>query len=136
LLYSDTDSVFASYKKNIINEQHGELLWKNDPNHGQIKDAVFLAPKSYAIKYNNGTEIIKIKGFNHKNISFDEIKKKFYENKKNIIFDNTYEIKKKNFILYYNIADKTLNINNYDKRKFSYDKIHTSPYIFRNFQYI
>jgi DNA polymerase elongation subunit (family B) len=26
LLYSDTDSVFASYKKNIINEQHGELL--------------------------------------------------------------------------------------------------------------
>jgi hypothetical protein len=25
LLYSDTDSIFAAYSKNVINEQHGEI---------------------------------------------------------------------------------------------------------------
>jgi DNA polymerase elongation subunit (family B) len=26
LLYSDTDSIFAAYKKNVINEKHGEVF--------------------------------------------------------------------------------------------------------------
>jgi len=39
-----------------------------------IKEAVFLAPKVYALKLEDDTEIIKLKGSKNKNISFEQFK--------------------------------------------------------------
>ncbi len=127
VLYSDTDSIFASYSKNVLDEKHGEILWDSSKKDTLIKDAVFISPKTYALLYENGEEIIKIKGFNQKNINFNEIKDSFYNNKDKIKIKSQRILKKKEMILYENIIDKTLNFQNYDKRFFIENYSKTIP---------
>jgi hypothetical protein len=89
---------------------------------------VFASPKSYTLRYFSGCEITKIKGVNASSISFEEFKDSFYNNKKikpsfqNLI-KNNYTISEKNLF-------KLVNLNNYDKRKFSDDFCTTEPFIF------
>jgi len=125
LLYSDTDSIYASYKKNVKNEKHGIVDWSVDKN--TIKDAIFLSSKTYGIKYKNNLESIKIKGFDNKNINFEELKSSFYSNELEIkVNDNRY-ISKKNMEMFTVKNIKKLSLKNYDKRKFINNFKETEP---------
>jgi hypothetical protein len=91
ILYTDTDSIIASFKKknykNVIDKNLGEVFFDSNKEDTIIEDGVFAMPKTYALKYQNGTEIVKIKGFNT-TPTFEEFKKTFYE-KKTITTENT-----------------------------------------------
>jgi len=90
ILYTDTDSIIAGFKeedyKKVIDKKIGEVLFDSKKEDTIIIDAVFAMPKTYAIKYKNGEEVVKIKGFNT-TPSFEEFKETFY-NRKSIITEN------------------------------------------------
>jgi hypothetical protein len=79
--YVDTDSIIASFKKenykNFLNKDFGEVRFDSNKKDTIIIDGVFSKPKTYAIKYMNGEEIVKIKGFNVLP-NFNDFKKNFY----------------------------------------------------------
>lgn len=133
LLYSDTDSVFASYKTNVVNEKHGDIFWDSSKNDTIIQEAIFFSPKSYAIKYKDDKFSIKIKGYNQKNISFDEIKE-MYTKKKKIEINNFRFLKKKDLSLSFVEIQKYFDLNIYDKRYFIND-YETMPYTYNNYVY-
>lgn len=117
VLYTDTDSIIAAfnkknYKKNL-NKKFGEVVFDSSKEDTIIEDAVFAMPKTYAIKYLNKKEVVKIKGFNT-NPSFEEFKEKFY-NKKEIITENI-EWNKKDFIIKQIKKEKKTNLYSLDKR--------------------
>lgn len=134
LLYSDTDSIFAAYKTNVLNTYHGEVYWDSKNEDTFIKDAIFINPKTYAILYEN-REIVKIKGLSIKDISFNEIKDKFLNNQKIKINDYRYIRKTPFSLIEFNIL-KEFELNNYDKRKFFKKKITTRPLLYENYKYI
>jgi hypothetical protein len=90
ILYVDTDSIIAAFQKNVYKEaldtKLGEVFFDSKKDDTIIKDAVFAMPKTYAIQYMNGKEIVKIKGFNELP-TFIEFKEKFYK-KESIITKN------------------------------------------------
>jgi hypothetical protein len=90
VLYTDTDSIIAAFKKNElskkINKKMGEVLFDSKKEDTIIKEGVFAMPKTYALRYEDGREIVKIKGFNVKP-NFEEFKEKFYK-KEEIITEN------------------------------------------------
>jgi len=132
VLYSDTDSIFAAYKKDVSNEIHGIINWSKENKN--IEDSVFISSKTYGLKYKN-TEEIKIKGFNDENIKFNELKNKFYT--ESSIKTNQNYLDRKNIEIMSKKIIKDLNLSNYDKRKFSKDKKNTRPLVRINeFKYI
>ena len=125
LLYSDTDSIFASYEKDVSNEKHGEVFWNTQKKDTKIKDAVFISPKSYSIIYPNESETTKIKGYDQNKLKFFEIKENFYINSEPINIKDNKIIDKKNLILKKINRNKIFNFNNYDKRFFIENKKET-----------
>jgi hypothetical protein len=84
--------------------------------------------------YKNNKETIKIKGYNNNNITFNELKDKFYKDE--LLKINSYfYIKKSNFNLESLFIEKRFNLSNYDKRVFTEDKKNTKPIFFKNFVY-
>ena len=74
LLYSDTDSIIASYKYPVDNQIHGEVSWDTSNEHTRIKKAVFLKPRTYLIEYENGDMSARIHGKSVTHIkSFDDL---------------------------------------------------------------
>ena len=72
LYYSDTDSFVINkpLPSDFVNNQLGYMKLEHT-----ISKAVFLAPKVYGLKLEDGTEIIKVKGLSHKaNINFNDLK--------------------------------------------------------------
>lgn len=134
ILYSDTDSIFAAYKKDVTNEVHGLINWNKE--NIKIKDAVFITAKTYAIKLENNEEIIKIKGFNSKEFNFNTLKKNFYDECVELSFKDNKFLEKKNLELYYKLSEKKLNLNNYSKRIFINNKKETRAVIKKEFEYI
>lgn len=134
ILYSDTDSVFASYKENVLDQKHGEIFWDSKKEDTYIKDAVFVSPKTYGIIYQNNKQIIKMKGYNKKDIDFYDLKKKFYDNE-DIEFENLTFLRKCDFNLQNINIKKKFNLNNYDKRIFIDNKKETIPLYYRDFNY-
>lgn len=128
LLYTDTDSIIASFKKQeyekILDKQMGEVIFDSKKEDTIIIDGVFATPKTYALKYVNGKEVVKIKGFNTLP-DFNEFKEKFYTKKK-IITENV-EWNKKNFSIKYIKRKKETNLNNLDKRIWSENMKETKP---------
>jgi hypothetical protein len=90
IVYTDTDSIIAAFKKDEYKKKldlkMGEVLFNSKDINTVISDGVFAMPKTYALKYEDGREVVKIKGFNVKP-SFKEFKEKFYE-KGDIITEN------------------------------------------------
>lgn len=123
--YSDTDSIFATYKRNVLNETHGEIYWDGKNKKTQIKDAVFINPKTYGLLYYDKTEEIKIKGFNSSEINFDILKENFYLQKN--ISQKVNIIKRRNFNLENENINKILNLTQYDKRIFINNFKETKP---------
>ncbi len=118
LYYTDTDSIFAGYSVNKINEKLGEIKWSK-----VYKDAVFISSKFYCLD----DETIKIKGVNNQNYSFKEIKDFFYNNKYSLKFKDQLNIGKKDNILIQKYLDKEILILDYKKRVFTKDKFKTNP---------
>ena len=132
LLYCDTDSYFVEYFNNVIGETHGEVFWDPQKKDTILKDAVFVAPKVYAIKYDNYSTIVKIKGIENKKISFEQIKESFYSSKETLEFDNENYLKKKNLNISFHNQTKILSLQTYDKRIFIHNKLYTIPYKLEN----
>jgi hypothetical protein len=90
IVYTDTDSIIAAFKKDEYKKKldlkMGEVLFNSKDINTVISEGVFAMPKTYALKYEDGREVVKIKGFNVKP-SFKEFKEKFYE-KGDIITEN------------------------------------------------
>lgn len=131
LLYSDTDSIFASFNKNI--QVENKLLDKyvyfdTTKKDTELFDAFFISSKSYALILKDKSEIIKIKGINTNELNYWDLKKKFFENENYIKLKNT-QFSKKNFFLENLLISKEINIQNYDKRIFIDNKINTKPII-------
>lgn len=135
LLYSDTDSIFASYDKNVLGEKHGDIFWDPNKNDTEIKKAVFVNPKTYGVVYaKDNKESIKMKGYNNDKIKFSELEKKFY-NAEKIKIEEFFYLKKHNFSLENIITEKVFDLNNYDKRIFIDNKKSTKPFFYSDFQY-
>jgi hypothetical protein len=90
IVYTDTDSIIAAFKKDEYKKKldlkMGEVLFNSRDINTVVSEGVFAMPKTYALKYEDGREVVKIKGFNVKP-SFKEFKEKFYE-KGDIITEN------------------------------------------------
>ncbi len=124
LLYSDTDSIFAAYKRDVIGEKHGEIFWDNNKDDTIVEKAIFAIPKGYAIKLKNSSAV-KIKGFKKDTITFEEFENTF-KNKKELITKETH-LNKAKFKLKFEEIEKTILLHNYNKRIFNEDKTETQP---------
>lgn len=71
LHYTDTDSIFTTKQlpKHMVGSKLGQMKLEYD---GVIEAAVFLGPKLYALKFADGSEIVKIKGCKTK-CTFDDM---------------------------------------------------------------
>ena len=128
ILYTDTDSIIAAFKKEEyekkIDIQMGEIKFISSDKDTIIEEGVFAMPKTYAIRYKDGREIVKIKGFNVRP-SFEEFKEKFYK-KEEIITENV-EWNKKDLVIRNILKEKKTNLNSLDKRKWKNDLKETEP---------
>jgi hypothetical protein len=128
ILYTDTDSVIASFKKenylNVLDRKIGEIYFDSKDKNTIIKDAVFAMPKTYALKYHDNREIIKMKGFNVLP-NFDYFKETFYE-KKSIITENNFW-NKKDFLISNDKIVKSTNLFSLNKRKWDEQLKNTIP---------
>lgn len=122
ILYSDTDSIFAGFKRDVANEEHGEVFWDTKKKNTIIDKAIFAIPKGYATISEN-TTTVKIKGFTKNSISFEEFEECF-KSKKEMIKEESY-LQKANFIFRFEKIEKTILLHNYSKRIFSEDKKET-----------
>lgn len=117
LIYTDTDSIIAAFDKstykNILDKDLGDVIFHSSKEDTVIEDGVFAMPKTYALKYINGKEIVKIKGFNV-TPNFNEFKSKFYE--KSSITTENIEWNKKDLIIRKKCIMKTTNLYSLDKR--------------------
>lgn len=116
--YMDTDSIFAGYKTNNLNKKYGEVCWSKI-----FEDAVFISNKFYFIK----GEKMKLKGISDNEYTFEDIKKKFFNDEDILIYDNQLAFNKKNYILHQNYSKKLIKLNSYNKRLFDKNKLNTTP---------
>lgn len=127
VLYTDTDSIFAAFKRDVKGETHGEVYWDPDKKDTVVKDAIFALPKGYAIINEKNEEIIKIKGFRRNSIFFKEFKNLFLENKEVKLKEINF--KKANFSIKFEEIEKNIRLNSYDKRIFNKKKTETKPLV-------
>ena len=97
----------------------------------KIKEGVFYAPKLYALRLENGEEIVKAKGFAKGSISFKQLYDLlFYDKPITITFKKLAKLKEsmKRLKTYYGILQTQKSIKvKYDKRIVLPDKINTLP---------
>ena len=135
LKYCDTDSLFVGFKKDILDEKHGEVYWDSKKKDTIIENSIFIAPKLYGVKFKNiEVETIKIKGISNPQIRIEDLKKSFYNNKTNIKFKQT-QFSRKNFIIKTEEIEKNLNFNFFNKRIWNKSKNETTPYTYINGKY-
>lgn len=132
ILYSDTDSIFAAYNRDVTNEKHGEIFWDKNRSDLYIEDAIFIAPKHYGLKINN-KEIIKIKGLKTNDITINELKFNFINE---IDIKKKINIFKKELNITNSQIEKIIKMNTYDKRKWIDNYTNTTPLEFKNGKYI
>ncbi len=122
LYYCDTDSIFAGFTENKLGCKHDFVEWTE-----VFEDGIFMRPKEYMLK--NGPT--RIKGINRKSsklLDYGEIKKKFYANQK-LIFFKQLQFRTENSELRQIYINKTINLQNYDKRIWTQDKKKTKSLI-------
>jgi hypothetical protein len=130
VLYTDTDSIFASFKKKVDNMTFGEVFFDMSKKDTKIHKSIFAATKAYAIINDSGA-VVKIKGVKRDAISYENFKTNF-EKENNIKF-NVSVLRKSNYIITPDTIDKIISLNNYEKRIFDDSKKYTLPvYIKKN----
>lgn len=60
LLYSDTDNIYAAFKKDVTGEKHGEVIWGEDI----IQKVIFFSARAFVIFYKNGSYLIRAGNLN------------------------------------------------------------------------
>lgn len=125
IYYCDTDSIITNAKLPSSKEL-GKLKLEY-----KIKEGVFYAPKLYALRLENGEEIVKAKGFAKGSISFKQLYDLlFYDKPITITFKKLAKLKEsmKRLKAYHGIlqTQKSIRIK-YDKRIVLPDKINTLP---------
>ena len=128
ILYTDTDSIFAAFKKNVLGEKHGEVYWDSNKNDTVIDDAIFALPKGYALLIKK-KEIVKIKGFRRNSISFSEFERTFKNNDELTLKEMNF--RKSNFSLKFEEIEKKIQLNSYDKRVFDKNKNKTKALLIK-----
>lgn len=124
ILYTDTDSIFAAFTKNMDNVTHDEVFWDTTKKGTKITKAIFAIPKGYAIE-TQSTQTVKLRSFKQNSVSFKEFEEAFNNNKN--IFSQELLIHKKNYILFLKLYEKHTLLSNYDKRIFNKNKQTTEP---------
>lgn len=127
LLYTDTDSIIAAFPENCLVEdkQLGEVYFNSKIESTKLLDCVFALPKTYALKYPS-TYIIRAKGVNFNELSFESFKNKFYKNESLSLHKQSLK-KTNNFEYHYYGENIKIDLQNYDKRLFNIYKTHTEP---------
>jgi len=133
VLYVDTDSLIISFPNTTLidNKQHiHKISFDLTKEETMIQDAIFIAPKTYALKLINNKEIIKLKGINKHTLTFDQIKFAFLQNsplklQKTSLLQNGLEFK---------LVTENINLSttNYNKRIWNKDYT-TEPLYFKQF---
>jgi hypothetical protein len=118
IFYTDTDSIFAGFKKSYLNQKMGEIRWTST-----YEDAVFVSSKFYQIK----THDLKLKGASANNYDFQTLKTDFYANKLFINLENQFNVRKKDYNFFLTHVNKTIKLSMYDKRSFNSTKTKTTP---------
>lgn len=126
ILYCDTDSIYASYKKEDFRENFFDKKWINF-----YKDGVFCLPKTYAVVDYLDNVDFKIKGVSNYEMEFDNFKKGFYGSE-NLKFKNQFSLRRSDFSLEITNSFKNINMSLYDKRLFNNEKKFTTPFCFDN----
>jgi hypothetical protein len=129
ILYCHTDSVFVAFKFNILNRKNPRLLELFGAKNAQLKDAVFASTQVYALKYLDGSEVIKISGINTTNIKFDDFKQAFYSSSS---LKTTFTTMSNVWLFNNNEVECFISMTNYNKREFSKDKSTTRPFYLEN----
>lgn len=128
ILYCDTDSIFASFNKNIspLDKQHGSVYWDSKKKDTILQDACFATSKVYCVSYDNGC-FIKIKGVSKKSINDIDINKfkEYFYNNQSYQF-TVQNFKKNNLNIQISELYKIIDFSGYNKRIFNNDKTETS----------
>ncbi len=130
LIYCDTDSIFAAFKKdnNVEDRPLGENIKFNTSKFDTVlKDSIFISPKTYGLVLNDGREIIKMKGVNTNLIRFQDLKDSFLKKEGNIIIPSEI-FYTKNLTLSKSYIDKHITLQNYNKRLWSDGIYDTKPH--------
>lgn len=123
VLYTDTDSIFAAFKKKMVNVAHGEVFWDSDKAF-VFDNAVFATSKGYALK-TASHEVVKLRGFNSTSLTFTEFQNHFKDSLP--LKCTQMQLLKKNQKIKYLEIEKRILLNLYDKRTFNKEKTHTLP---------
>lgn len=117
ILYTDTDSLIAQFPTESVPDNtplQGGVFFDTSKPDTCIKDAVFIAPKTYALLFDTGDEVVRIKGIPNPSISFTAFKKAFY-NKENIVMHRDSMVREG--LTYINKRDRiVVNTQSYTKR--------------------
>lgn len=133
LLYSDTDSIFASFhlNNNVENKLIGDYVYfDTNKKDTKLLDAVFISSKTYALVLEDLTEVVKIKGINTIDIDFKTIKDSFFNDTEYLTLKSD-QFLKKNLELRHSLISKEINIQNYGKRIWTEGKTNTQPLLNR-----
>jgi hypothetical protein len=125
VLYVDTDSVFCAFPLSYCSKKFGDHLWL-----GEYVDGVFVSPKTYGLVKSDGSSVIKMKGVDCGDLSFGDLKSKFYSNG-DLSFESQFSVSRKDFELRTLLGSKRIDLSLYDKRVFSLDKKTTSPIVYQ-----
>lgn len=127
ILYTDTDSVIASFLKDVLGERHGEVYWDEKKKDTLLEKACFALPKTYSIVINNNESITKIKGFRKNFVRFEEFEKQFLDC--GMIKENDFIfIKKSGYSLRIENSTKETNLMSYNKRRWIDNYKDTLPF--------
>jgi hypothetical protein len=87
------------------------------------EDAVFISSKFYFLK----GDALKLKGINFHSYDYSYIKKSFYDDVSNVIFNDQLAFRKKDFVMSQSYSSKNISFKSYDKRLFYDGKTKTRP---------
>ena len=89
LMYSDTDSVFAWLPEAPFGKPFGPFIWTGKPESETSKEFVFIAPKMYYFKSEDGKLKFKVKGVSTASSKYNHLDlMKVLEEKGKITFTN------------------------------------------------
>lgn len=128
LLYCDTDSVIAAFAQEnpVENRKIGEVYFDTSKPDTRLKKAVFIAPKTYGLVTDEGREIIKIKGAQAGNMTYNALEKAFTN--KTALKTTKTSLSREGLEYRLHIEEIQIETNTYNKRIWNQDRTDTTPH--------
>ena len=127
VLYTDTDSIFAAYKEDVLGKKYGEVFWDPSKSDTEILKALFIQPKLYAVIYKDGRLNLKMKGIKNPQLTFEDIVAKFQSNDSHTFIQTQLKLKNLTFKEVDLLKSIQFSPSFYNKRIFSEDFKRTRP---------